>query len=265
VLKIGVFDSGIGGMKIATSIFDQLTNVKIYYFADQAFSPYGDLSEAEIYRRCEVITSKFIDEGVDLIVVACNTATSVSIERLRDNFSLPFVGVEPDLNYFNRNMIPDSSSVGVLTTPVTMKMEKFNNLREKLDPKNTFEYIPMPRLASLVEELFFCEEEGLNTFKNHIEKDLTNCMSKRLDYLVLGCTHYGLIDQFISDTLGVKTICPSMAVVRQVKSLLGTKLENEKTKLKNNEFYYLSSKIDNDFKKMNLEWKQRFKSEKLMS
>ena len=87
--KVGVFDSGIGGMKIATSILEQIPSTDVC-FADQAFAPYGDLSEEQIDKRCYYITEKFLDEGVDLIVIACNTATSTSIKKLREKYQCSF-------------------------------------------------------------------------------------------------------------------------------------------------------------------------------
>ena len=263
--KIGVFDSGIGGMKIATSIFEQILSTDVYYFADQAFAPYGALSEEEIDKRCLFITEKFLNEGVELIVIACNTATSTSIEKLRNKYDVPFVGVEPDLNYFNRNDIHKSSKVGVLTTPVTQRMEKFNSLRAKLDPENVFNYIPMPLLANLVEKLFVASEENIPKIKAEIQSDLSLRIPKDLDYLVLGCTHYGLIDKLIQELMKVKTICPSSAVVKQVEYLLDASEDLSSETSGEPIFSFCSSGEGDIFKKLNLEWKQRFKSEKLMS
>jgi len=261
--KIGVFDSGIGGMKIASLLWETIPEADIYYYADQAFAPYGNLTSEKIYQRCEVIVRQLIDQGVDLIVIACNTATSVAIKKLRENFKIKFVGVEPDLNFFHRNNIPGESKIGVLTTPVTIKMEKFNDLRLQKDPNNSFIYTPMPNLASLVEGLFFLDKKESQSQIQKIKNELIKNVPKNLDYLILGCTHYGLIDQLISDTLNVQTVCPSSAIVKQSNRLLG---ESPKDLfVRRGTFFYYSSKDQDHFKKMDLKWKDRFKNEKLMS
>tara|TARA_B100000925_G_scaffold291002_1_gene277639 strand:- start:226 stop:1023 length:798 start_codon:yes stop_codon:yes gene_type:complete len=265
VYKVGVFDSGIGGMKIATSILESIPSCDVFYYADQAHAPYGNLNEKQIDSRCYHITEKFLEEGVDLIVIACNTATSTSIKKLRENFNVPFVGVEPDLNYFNRNIVPDSAKIGVLTTPITQKMDKFNDLKAKLDPHNFFQYISMPLLASLVEKIFLAEKDDILKIKNEIKSDLNLRVPEDLDYLVLGCTHYGLIDLFISECLNVKTICPSSSVVKQVNRQLELDKFDVTMTRSANEIRFCSSKKIDGFKKIDLEWKQRFKSEKLMS
>lgn len=261
--KIGVFDSGIGGVKIACAINDRASSSDIYYFADQAFSPYGDLSEKVILERCDYIVQTLLERGVEQVVVACNSATAVAIEHLRNRFNIPFVGVEPDLNFLKRNNISQHQRVGVLTTPVTPKMKKFQLLKAKRDPQGSFDYLVMPQLARLVEKLFYATDHEQSTIVNEIKDELNNQIKRTYDYLVLGCTHYGLIDQLIQDHLGIKTICPSKAVADRSISLLNHK---DKESAKVGELFFQTSIGEvNNFKKLDLSWKERFKSENLMS
>ena len=138
--KIGVFDSGIGGLKVAGLLADQLGGENIYYIADQASGPYGDKTKEFITSRCETISEELIKKGVKLIVVACNTATASSIEILRSKFDVPFVGVEPDLNFIKREKVDGAKKVAILTTPATVTMDKFQLLQKRRDPENFFSY-----------------------------------------------------------------------------------------------------------------------------
>src|SRR4051794_26307814 len=92
---IGIFDSGLGGLSVAIEIQAMLPRERLLYAADSRFCPYGARTPAEIRWRSHLIASALVDRGVKLLVVACNTATSVVLEELRERFRLPIVGLEP--------------------------------------------------------------------------------------------------------------------------------------------------------------------------
>ena len=172
--------------------------------------------------RCDQIDRPFRSSETGCF--ACNTATAVAIEMLRAKYNVPFVGVEPDLNFLKRNNMTDGQKVGVLTTPVTPKMEKFQKLKAKRDPEGSFDYLVMPTLAHLVEKLFYASSEARTGIMEDIKNELDHQIKNKYDYLVLGCTHYGLIDQLIQTHLGITTICPS-AIAGRV-DLVGQKWDN---------------------------------------
>ena len=142
-------------------------------------------------------------------------------------------------------------------------MEKFQKLKAKRDPEGSFDYLVMPTLAHLVEKLFYASSEARTGIMEDIKNELDHQIKNKYDYLVLGCTHYGLIDQLIQTHLGIKTICPSAAIAGRSISLMGQKWDNltEKGKF----FFCSSNKESFGFKKCDLNWKERFKSENLMS
>jgi len=127
---IGVFDSGIGGLSIVQSIIETLPCEDIIYFADQKNIPYGEKSEEFLQNRSTEIVNFLLSKNCKLIVVACNTATTMAIKILRERFSCPIVGVEPAIK---PALEKTTGLIGVLTTVATSKSEKFNELIKKLD------------------------------------------------------------------------------------------------------------------------------------
>ncbi|MGZ3809074.1 MAG: glutamate racemase [Bacteriovorax sp.] len=138
-VKIGVFDSGIGGFSVLNELFKAMPEASYYYVSDDANAPYGPKSDEFITERSIAITKELLAHDVELIVVACNTATAASIDLLRDKFkNLPFVGVEPYLNAYYKmpeGLSADEKKMMVLTTESTGKSERFKRLKERLDPK----------------------------------------------------------------------------------------------------------------------------------
>src|SRR5687768_3954878 len=114
---IGVFDSGVGGLSILKSIRQLLPAENLLYVADSAYTPYGPKGEAFIQDRCEVIMQFFLQHEVKAVVLACNTATAAAIARLRLEYSLPFIGVEPAIKPGAAQS--HSGVVGVLATSGT--------------------------------------------------------------------------------------------------------------------------------------------------
>ena len=102
---IGIFDSGIGGLTIAHAIKEKLPNENIIYFGDTKHLPYGDKSIQSIQKFAKNIALFLKEQKCKMIVIACNTATAVAIEKLRQEFSISFVGVEPDLHFYKREKI----------------------------------------------------------------------------------------------------------------------------------------------------------------
>ena len=144
-MKIGIFDSGVGGLSVAREIVHSLGDVDIYYVADKSFAPYGELPEEKIIERSLFCADLLVEKHVEVIIVACNTATAASIEVLRRKYSIPIIGVEPDLHFKVRENLAfkKEEKVCVLCTSRTFESKKFNELRKRRDPNNELDYIPM--------------------------------------------------------------------------------------------------------------------------
>lgn len=209
-MKIGVFDSGIGGLSICKEIRERLPDEEIIYYADSEYCPYGGRTDQEVQQRCSFITEKLLDLGVELIVVACNTATAMAINQLRESYRVPFVGVEPYLNYINALEKTDRKCVA-LVTEATASSKRFRELKEKVDRAGRVDVYPCPRLAQAIEKGEVSSE--------FLEEELGTLKSRGFSHAILGCTHYSLIEEQISNTLNLKCISPSKAVAKRVSEL----------------------------------------------
>jgi glutamate racemase len=211
---IGIFDSGIGGLSVAAAMAELLPGETFLYVADNAYAPYGPRSAEEILLRSRKITSYLLAKGAKMIVVACNTATSLAIDALRKEYpEVPFVGMEPAVK-----PAAEAESLGVLATAATLQSSRYCKLRDKhLAGKPVFEDACIG-LVPLIE----AEPSGSPLLKARLQDILTPMLGKGIDALVLGCTHYPLIKDDIGAICGpaVNVIDPSPAAARQVERLL---------------------------------------------
>ena len=204
---IGVLDSGIGGVTVLREIFKQGINAKFIYYSDSKNNPYGDKSSDEVYSIVKTIVDYLLDKGCVAIVLACNTASTICVKRLREEYpDILFIAIEPAYK-----MVHDYNPNGktlVMATEGTINSEKFLTLFNKYDNKNTI-LLPCKGLAELI-------EEG-NEVK--IDRYLDDNLSKYkdIDNVVLGCTHYPLIKKNIRRVLGnVKFFDGSLGVSKEL-------------------------------------------------
>ena len=216
--RIGVFDSGIGGFSILKKLVELLPGHEFYYISDLPHSPYGNKSTEYIQARCLELTKTLLKEQVDLILLACNTATAASIDLLRQDFDIPFVGIEPFVKSIESFDLDDKElKPVVLTTKAMGESERFKSLMNRFDPKKRIFHQICPNLASLIEKAF---EKGLGSIEAEIENELSPLLGKGFTHAILGCTHYPLIEQKIESFLGVKCISPCLPVAKRVAQLL---------------------------------------------
>lgn len=179
MVKIGVFDSGVGGISVLHQLHHDLPQAELIYFGDSAHNPYGTKTKEEIVARCRTICDWFTDKGVDAIVIACNTATSAAAKELRQIYPLPIIGMEPALK--PAASIPGVKKVAVWATELTLKEKKFRDLMVRFEDEVQIVRVPCPKLVTSVEN-------------EHMEIDdiLAGCMSRSegADVVVLGCTHF---------------------------------------------------------------------------
>lgn len=239
-VKIGLFDSGIGGFSVMLKLFQLLPDAEYFYFSDDANAPYGPKSDEFITERSFYITHELLKKEVDIVVVACNTATAASIDKLREHFkTVPFVGVEPYLNAFYK--LPEGpKKLAVLTTESTGKSERFKRLKERLDPEHKIQQITLKNLARLIEDFYF-KRIDKNNFLNAVKAELVPVADKNFTHVILGCTHYPLISSIIEQEINSQTISPCQFVGLRVCDLLNINPKNE-TQIKNKKFNFCSSK-----------------------
>jgi glutamate racemase len=220
---VGIFDSGVGGLSVLRHIHAQLPHEHLLYFADSAFAPYGDKPEHVIAERVLTIAGFLVKRGAKALVVACNTATVAAIARLRERYpDLPIVGVEPGLK--PAAALSRNGKVGVLATEGTLFGEKFLLLRDQICAATNVEFLLQPchGLADQI-ELGELDTEATTAM---LERYILPLLAQGADTLVLGCTHYPLVQASIEQVIAratdreVTLVDTGEAVARQLGRLL---------------------------------------------
>ncbi len=218
-MKVGVFDSGLGGLTVVSSIENIFKGGELFYVADTEYSPYGEKSATEILNRCENITNYLIKtHQIEALVIACNTATSAAITHLRTHFpSLIVIGTEPGVK--PAILKTQTSNVGVLATPATLKGDKYQLLVNEL---SNIKKVTLYEQAciGLVEQIENGETNSPKTFQM-LENWLLPMKNNNVDTIVLGCTHYPLVEDTIKKIMGNETtiISTGDAIANRLKLL----------------------------------------------
>lgn len=215
--KIGVMDSGCGGLSVLRELLRVLPNEDYIYFSDNANCPYGEKSQDFIIDRCRAIVDSFIAEGADAVVIACNTATAAAIATLRkERPGFPFVGMEPAVK--PAALGTRSGTIGVLATAGTLKASKYLDTKDRYtDGVQVIEHVG-EGFVELVEAL---DLDSDNT-RAVVSRSLTPLLDAGADTIVLGCTHYPFLKPVIEELAGpaVQVIDPAPAAARQLCRLL---------------------------------------------
>jgi glutamate racemase len=213
---IGVFDSGVGGLSVLREIRRELPHERTVYVADSGFAPYGDRDADFIERRSDAIVRFLIAQGVKAIVVACNTATGVAVERLRTTYALPIVAIEPAVK--PAAAATRSGVIAVLATSATLASARFSSLVGRHGGTVRVIVQPCPGLAQQVES---GDLAGAKT-RALVEQYVAPLVGHDVDTLVIGCTHYTFLTPIIQQVAGdaVTVVDPAAAVARELRRRL---------------------------------------------
>ena len=211
-VPIGIFDSGVGGLSVWKEAIKILPGHNFIYFADSAYSPYGPRSEEEIVERSAKITEFFISQGVGMVIIACNTATSAAIAPLRERFAIPFIGMEPAVK--PAAALTKSGVIGVLATKGTLSGRLYNRTLNLFASDVKVVEVVGTGLVPLVESGKTSGKE----VENLLEKYISPMVDMGADYIVLGCTHYPFLRDAIQKIAGesVTLLDPAPAVARHM-------------------------------------------------
>jgi glutamate racemase len=220
---VGIFDSGVGGLSVLRHIRAQLPHEHLLYFADSGFAPYGDKPEQVVAERVLAVASFLVERGAKALVVACNTATVAAIALVRARHpDLPIVGVEPGLK--PAAAATRNGKIGVLATEATLCGEKFLLLRDQVAAATGARFLLQP-CVGLADQIELGQLDSEATAAM-LERYIAPLLAEGADTLVLGCTHYPLvqasIEQVIAGAQGreVALIDTGDAVARQLARLL---------------------------------------------
>ena len=214
--RVGVFDSGVGGLSILREIQALLPQESFVFVADQKHFPYGQKTQPQLEDLTTKIVRFLISEGVKLIVVACNTATINTIEHLRENFPLPIVGVVPVVKKLAE--VTSTKKVGILATPLTSRSPYL----QELISTHTGGIQVFNRDGGGLEELIEKGDLDSSEVTKTLQAVLIPMKKAGIDALALGCTHYPFLKEQIKKVVGpdVLVLDSGGAVARQVKRIL---------------------------------------------
>ena len=215
--KIGVFDSGVGGLTVVRELKKELPGESLAYFGDLARLPYGGKSRERIIEFYHEIVRFLMDQDVKAIIIACGTASSNALAELKKTYSLPIMGVvEPGAREAAAST--RNKRIGVIGTQATIRSGEYERLIRQADPEIQVFSTPCPLFVSLVEEGWF--EDPVTD--EVVSRYLQGIKEQQVDTLVLGCTHYPMLRQAIARKMGpeVTLVNPSRSVVRELKNFL---------------------------------------------
>ena len=183
IMRIGLFDSGVGGLTVLKTLLKKYPNNEYIYYGDTLNLPYGTKSKEELLKLARDNVDFLIDKKVDLIIIACGTVSSNCLNELKESYNIPIMSIVDDvINYLNNS---NYNNIGVIATNATINSHIFkNNIN-----KNVYE-IATPKLVPLI------ENNNLDSIKDILHSYLDDYLGK-LDVLVLGCTHYPIISNYI--------------------------------------------------------------------
>lgn len=212
-MVIGVFDSGLGGLSVANAVKAAFPEIDVRFVNDSDHVPYGKKNKAELLELALPLLQKMEKDGCDVIVIACNTLTTMVINELRENLSIPLVAVEPMVK--PAAMLTKAKTIAVCATPATLSSKRYRELKE--DYAKGIQVIE-PDCSNWAELI-----ENNKLDQTQIKETVQFILSKGADVIVLGCTHYHWIEEDIKKLAGEKAVVlqPEEAIVRRLKQTLG--------------------------------------------
>lgn len=189
-----MFDSGLGGITVLADLRKALPRENLVYFGDSRNAPYGEKSQSDITELSRRIIREFVDQGAKAIVIACNTATSAAAAKLRTEFSLPIIGMEPALKPAIEQT--PKGKILVLATTYTLHHDKYKNLQQRVGQPERVIAIAAPKLVRLVEDGIYQGDKVQAYLKELIEHP------EEISAVVLGCTHFLYLRQALKEFFG---------------------------------------------------------------
>lgn len=213
---IGIFDSGVGGTSIWKEIVALLPNENSIYLSDSKNAPYGEKSKQEIIDLSVKNTEYLLKNNCKIIVVACNTATTNAIKTLRQNYNVPFIGIEPAIK--PAALSTKTNVVGILATKGTLNSDLFEATSSVFKAQIVIKETIGKGLVDLIENGKINSPEMTNLLESYLKPML----QENVDCLVLGCTHYPYLIPQIRKIVGEKMeiIDSGLAVAKQTKAIL---------------------------------------------
>ncbi len=217
-MKIGFFDSGIGGLTVLNEALEIIPNEDYIYYADVLHVPYGTKPKEEVrdyvFEAVEFLSKK----DMKALVIACNTATSIAVDDLRHKFDFPIIGMEPAVKPAVEKNSNINKRVLVFATDLTLKEEKFKKLISKVDNDNIVDFLPLGGLVQFAESYVFDEE----VITKYLIKELSSLDLNLYSTVVLGCTHFPIYKNIFRKVLPsqIAIIDGNLGTIKNLKATL---------------------------------------------
>lgn len=233
---VGLLDSGLGGLTVFREVKKQLPQERVIYFADTAHAPYGEKTSEQIMGYVFSIIDFLIQKHAKMIIIACNTATAVSLDNAKKKFPIPIIGViEPGATAAIEKT--KNKRIGIIGTEVTIRNKSYESFIKNIDPTiTTFSNACSNHIIREMEKEALKNKQILGDL---MKKCLEPILKNNIDTLVLGCTHYPFLKNYIEEksVLGINLIDSSLATVRKAKILLEEHQLINSKKTKQDSFY----------------------------
>ncbi|TVQ48225.1 MAG: glutamate racemase [Gloeocapsa sp. DLM2.Bin57] len=216
--KIGVFDSGVGGLTVLRQLYQQLPQESILYFADTARLPYGNRSQAEILQFVREILTWMSAERVKMVIMACNTSSALALETVRSEFDIPILGI---ILPGARAAVNIGEKIGVIATPATANSGAYSQAIQEIKPHATVLEVGCPPFVPLIEQNRVYHPHSHRVVKHYLQP----LLAAEIDTLIYGCTHYRHLENVILDIIPphIQLVDPATYVVtaamRELKML----------------------------------------------
>ncbi len=234
-IRVGLFDSGVGGLTVFKRVAKLYPHFSFIYLADTARIPYGSKNLNEIRKIAKEIVYWFDKKSIDVLLVACNTTNSIALDVIKNNLNIPVYGLIESVSL----MVGDER-VGVLATPSTVKSNAYTKAILDFNPKAFVLEKACPEFVSNIE----VDEINLDKLRTLAIEYLTPLLKAEVESIILGCSHYPLIIPLLSELIPSKVnlIDPAEALSLKLESFLGPKIIDpiKKESLTNSKFYVTS-------------------------
>ncbi|MDO8610420.1 MAG: glutamate racemase [bacterium] len=251
-MKIGVFDSGLGGLTILKSLLEQLPEYDYVYLGDNARVPYGNRSPEVIYEFTKQAVDFLFKQDCKIVILACNTATATSLRKIQQEYLLKHFPDRKVLGVIRPTvetvLESGTKKIGVIGTRATVISASFVKEIMKMNSELQVFQQACPLLVPIIEEAEI-EWEGIELILMKYIKEL---QKNNIDSLILGCTHYGLVEKQIQKAVGnnVHIFSEGTIVAKKLKSYFNNHPEVESCLSKNNQRIYYVTDVNERFKKM---------------
>lgn len=211
-MKIGVFDSGVGGKSVANAIAQAMPEVEVAFRNDVEHIPYGTKPVEEIHGYVRPILQQLVDEGCEILVIACNTVSTTLAPRLREEFTVPIIALEPMVKPAAE--LTKTGVIAVCATPTTLASDRYQWLKDT--------YAKGVKVVEPDCKDWTAMIESKQIDHDHIAERINVALEQEADVIVLGCTHYHWIEEEIKALAGDKAVVlqPEPAVIKRLQQLL---------------------------------------------